>query len=134
MTLHKSYIHYKLNRAEQVVLVRLRRAQQTERTLVQQDEDRRTVGHVPLATPLSNDQCDSPPALPAPGHHAADHLARGSAPDGEAVRGPSSPKEDGSICEVFSSSRGDRGNKREEADVIFSGWAGSFRTLIGYTN
>ena len=39
------------------------------------------------------------PALPAPGNPAEDHLARGSAPDGEAVREPGSPKEDGSICE-----------------------------------
>ena len=39
------------------------------------------------------------PALPAPGHPAGDRLAPGSVPDGEAVRGPDSPRQDGSICE-----------------------------------
>ena len=72
-------------------------AQETEHTPVQQDEDR-TVGHVPLQHG-SNDQRATSPALPAPGHPVEDRLARGSAPDGEAVWGPGSPKEYGSICE-----------------------------------
>ena len=58
-------------------------AQETEHTPVQQDEDR-TVGHVPLQHG-SNDQRATSPALPAPEHPAEDRLARGSAPDGEAV-------------------------------------------------
>ena len=58
-------------------------AQQTEGTPVQQD-DNWAVKNVPLQQ-RSNDQRATSPALPAPGHLAEDRLARGSAPDGEAV-------------------------------------------------
>ena len=37
--------------------------------------------------------------MPPPEHPAEDRLARRSGPEGEAVWGPGSPKEDGSICD-----------------------------------
>ena len=93
---------------------------QTECTPVQQQYNR-IARNLPLQH-HSNDQQATSSALPAPGHPAEDRLAQGPAPDGEAVWGPGSPKEYGSICERSWCFRPTVMNKAEDPLPDDQGW------------
>ena len=91
-----------VNRADQVNLWKLRTR---HKRLKAHLFNKMKTGHVPQQNG-SNDQRATSPAMPAAEHPVEDRLARGSAPDGEAVwdlaalrrMGTGSPKENGDMA------------------------------------